>query len=728
MMDEKTLKILFVEDLPTDVMLAERKLRADGLVFESRRVDNEAALKDALSSFRPDIVISDYAMPSFDGMSALNVVKEADPFMPFIVLTGSMNEEVAVACMKAGASDYVIKEHLSRLSFSLNESLERMRLLSQSAIQEKRLWQSEQRYRAIFENSAAIMLIIDPQDTSIVEANDAAIDYYGWPKEELLGKPMADINTLKPEILRQQMRRAMAREKNIFQFKHRHADGAVSDVENRASPIAIGEKIFLFSIIQDISLQLEAQRQRDGLSAKLSHYLATSPTVTYAFRLADGDIRMEWISENIATILGYSAEEALEPGWWFKNLAAEDRSVALRGIAELATADRFAQEYRFIKKDRTTAWLRDEMRLVRAGPGGGTASAGNDEIVGTLTDITEKKRSEAEIRLTSTALEAAGDAIVITDRDGMIEWANQAFQSLTGYSIAEALGKNPRALIKSGSQDPRVYRQLWDTIISWKSWQGELTNKRKSGELYIEEMTITPVKNADGKIEHFIAIKRDISEKKRVFALLELSLREKEALLREVHHRVKNNMQIITSLLNLSSEDIKDREACRIVEELHRRIETMSIVHDQFYRAGDLSRIDFSLYLRQLADSLVKETDSEKSAAQLRYRLEPVFLTLEAAIPAGLIVSELVSNALKFPDPPSDSPLSITLALKRDIDGNVALEVRDNGQGYPEGFIASAAPSLGMRLILILASQLKGTVSFSNDRGAVAALHFKLES
>ncbi len=728
MKNAKRLRILFVEDLPTDMMLAERKLRADGLDFEFERVDAESALTDALRDFKPDIVISDYAMPSFDGMTALKIVREFDAFLPFIVLTGSMNEEVAVACMKAGATDYVIKEHLSRLSYSVSESLERMRLLSTNALQETKLRQSEQRYRSIFEYCAAMMLIIDPATLAIVDANDAAIAYYGWPRESLLGKSIADINTQKIEIIRQQMRSAMESKKNFFQFRHRHADGAVSDVEVHANPIMIEEKSYLFTIMQDISQRLEARRQRDEVAAKLSHYLATSPTVTYAFHLAESDMRMDWISENIATLLGYSPEDALAPGWWFKNIAAEDRAAALRGVGELTKAKRFAHEYRFIKKDRTTAWLRDEMRLTRADAHEGSASEVDGEIVGTLTDITEKKRSEAEIRLKSTALEAAGDAIVITDRDGMIEWANLAFQNLTGYSIEEALGKNPRALIKSGSQDPTLYRQLWDTIISGKSWQGELTNRRKTGELYIEEMTITPVLNADGKIEHFIAIQRDISEKKRVLGLLELSLREKEALLREVHHRVKNNMQIITSLLNLSSEDIKDQEACRIVEELHRRVETMSMVHDQFYRAGDLSRIDFSLYLRQLAESLVQDIVSEKSAAQLRYRLEPVFLTLEAAIPAGLIVSELVSNALRFPIPPADSPLFINITLKRDDHGNVALEVRDNGQGYPEGFVAATSSSLGMRLILILASQLNGTVNFSNDRGALAALHFKQDS
>lgn len=132
-----SIRILFVEDLPTDVILAERELRKNEMVFTSRRVDTGEGLKIALQGFNPDIVVSDYSMPAFDGMSALRIVKEFDPDIPFLVLTGSMNEEVAVECMKAGACDYVIKEHLSRLAYAIQVAIERKQLEASKKAQEK---------------------------------------------------------------------------------------------------------------------------------------------------------------------------------------------------------------------------------------------------------------------------------------------------------------------------------------------------------------------------------------------------------------------------------------------------------------------------------------------------------------------------------------------------------------------------------------------------------------
>ena len=716
MANNETLKILFIEDLPTDVEIAERALAKAGLTFASHRVETENGLTEALRSFKPDIVVSDYSLPSFDGMSALLLVLEFDPFLPFIVFTGSMNEDTAVSCMKAGASDYVIKEHIARLPFAIAEAIQFRANQKNLSIQGRQLQQSEARYRSLFEDSNAVMLIMDPENQSITDANKAAVQYYGWPREELVGKSITEISILPPGRLKEQMRLAIDSKKGHFLFKHRHADGTATDVESHSGPIVINDKTYLFSIIHDVTLRVQAERERDEISGKLSHYLATSPTITYAFRLLDGDMYLQWVSENISSILGYSVQEALAKGWWFNNVASVDRAGALQGIAELARFDSYAHEYRFMKKDRTTVWLRDEMRLMHA--------SSDDEVVGTLTDITEHKRSEAETALKSAALEAAGNAIVITDRDGTVEWVNIAFQTLTGYAREEAIGRNHRDLVKSGSQDPAMYTQLWDTIVSGRSWQGELVNKRKSGELYEEEMLITPVLDDSRRIAHFIAVKNDITERKRSQKLLEASVREKEVLLREVHHRVKNNMQIISSLLNLSAEGLSDSMSSRIIDELHRRIDAMAIVHEQFYQARDLSLIDFSVYLGELASSIIEDMGATPGNPEIRYALKPLFLNLESAIPAGLIVSELVSNAIKFSTARPDGKGIIGISLKFEAGATVELEVRDNGPGFPAGFDAGTATTLGMRLIQILSEQLKGTVSMRNDAGAVVVLRF----
>ena len=718
-MPDEPIRILFVEDLPSDIEIAERTLKKSGMSFASDHVETETALIEAFRANKPDIIISDYSMPVFDGMTALLLAKKLDPYIPFIILTGSMGEDTAVACMKAGANDYVIKEHLSRLPFAIQEALEHSALLKRSDEQEDLLRQNEERYRSIFSDSNVIMLIIDTENGTVIDANKAAVEYYGWPLQDLVGKKMADINTLNPVALKERMRMAVNNEKNHFEFQHRHADGSVSDVEIHSGPVRIGDRSYLFSIVHDITLRIAAERERDSLTQKLSHYLATSPTITYAIRLEEESILQIWTSENVESILGYRVQETLQPGWWFGNIVASDRAGAIGAITELTRKERFVHDYRFHRKDRSIIWLRDEMRIIHG-------ENGSSEIIGTMTDVTVQKTSEAEIALKSAALEASDNAIIITNRDGMIEWANAAFQTLTGYSRAETIGKNPRDLTKSGKQDADFYRNLWDTILSGKSWSGDVINKKKSGEFYNERMTITPVMDARGRIAHFIAIKNDISEEIHSKQLIESSLREKEVLLREIHHRVKNNMQIITSLLNLSAENLTEPQASQLVLELNRRIEAMAIVHEQFYDAQDLSRIDFSIYIRQLVDSMISDMETTPNRPKPQYRLENLMLSLESAIPAGLIVSELVSNALKFTADPSVRISIVQVTLRQEADGMVLVEVEDNGPGLPEGFDPTSASTLGSQLIETLTDQLHGRFTLKSSDGTLATLRFPL--
>jgi diguanylate cyclase (GGDEF)-like protein/PAS domain S-box-containing protein len=135
-------------------------------------------------------------------------------------------------------------------------------------------------------------------------------------------------------------------------------------------------------------------------------------------------------------------------------------------------------------------------------------------IVAVARDLTERKEAEARLRLKNTALNSTANAVVITDRDGIIEWANPAFTEMTGYTLNEALGKRPKELVKSGVQPREFYEALWNTILSGQVWRGEVVNKRKDGSHYTEEMTITPVYADDKVITHFIAVKQDISERK----------------------------------------------------------------------------------------------------------------------------------------------------------------------------------------------------------------------
>jgi PAS domain S-box-containing protein len=320
------------------------------------------------------------------------------------------------------------------------------------------------------------------------------------------------------------------------------------------------------------------------------------------------------------------------------------------------------------------------------------------------------------------ALEAAANAIVLTDRDGTIRWLNSAFERLTGYSREEALGRNS-SMLKSGRQDAAFYRALWDRILAGSPWQGELVNKRKDGGLYTEEMTITPVMTEAQGIGGFIAIKSDVTERELSRERLMASLEEKEVLLREIHHRINNNMQLIISLLNLSARKGADEALREPLSGISRRIQSMALVHEQFYNSPDMARIDFGLCLRQLADGLYGEFQGSCGAISVASDSQTILLGLEEAVPAGLAAAELITNALMhaYPGPGPGGPIRVSL---RRSGAGIELSVRDEGVGMPPGLDLEGADSLGMVLVRTLASQLRGKIEYKDGGGTEAILGF----
>lgn len=255
----RPLRILFVEDLATDQELAERRLRDGGIEMVSMRVETRPSFLQALEEFKPDLIISDYAMPEFDGLQALKLTQELQYDAPFIILTGSLNEETAVECMKAGASDYVIKDHINRLPFAVRETLKRQQTRREKDLAEEQLRASEAKFRSLFQNNHAVMLLIDPADGTIIDANPAACAYYGWSIEELTHKNIAEINTLSEIEVKAEMQKALAEQRNFFQFQHRLSSGEIRDVEVFSGPIQHENKSLLYSIVIDVTARKQAE-------------------------------------------------------------------------------------------------------------------------------------------------------------------------------------------------------------------------------------------------------------------------------------------------------------------------------------------------------------------------------------------------------------------------------------------------------------------------------------
>jgi PAS domain S-box-containing protein len=198
------------------------------------------------------------------------------------------------------------------------------------------------------------------------------------------------------------------------------------------------------------------------------------------------------------------------------------------------------------------------------------------EIIGVLAlfeDITERRRTEELLRLEGAALHAAADAIIITDSAGVVEWVNQAFTQLTGYTAEEAIGRNPRDLVKSGKHSQAFYKEFWETILAGRTWHGEMINRRKDGSLYSEDQAVTPIRNASGAITHFVAIKEDVTERLQLEAQYRQAQRmESVGLLASgIAHDFNNLLTVINGMAELVLEQVsKDVPMYADVQEIHR--------------------------------------------------------------------------------------------------------------------------------------------------------------
>jgi two-component sensor histidine kinase len=260
----------------------------------------------------------------------------------------------------------------------------------------------------------------------------------------------------------------------------------------------------------------------------------------------------------------------------------------------------------------------------------------------------------------------------------------------------------------------------------------EIIIERPDGERLTVLAHANPVHDESGILLGAVNVLVDISDHKRTEmalreseARVKVALREKEVLLKEIHHRVKNNLQIISSLLDLQADALADPQLRGIFEESHQRIQAMALIHESLYQSRDLVHLSASDYLNRLSTQLCQAYDTLAARLTLTLKLEPIELEVNQAIPCGLILNELLSNIFKhaFPD---DRAGAIDIALREEPAGHCQLMVDDTGIGFPEGVDFRATESLGLQLVCLLTEQLDGTITLGNRGGTHWTLTFPL--
>jgi PAS domain S-box-containing protein len=392
-----------VDDSAEDAELLTRVLRRAGLEPECRRVDNRADMSAALGEQTWDIVIADYSMPQFSGTAALALLRERDADTPFIFVSGTIGEETAVAALRSGAQDYVLKGNLARLAPAVERELRDAELRRERRRAEEKLKRSEARYRELFENAPVALYRTLPSG-EILDANGALVKLLGYPSREAMLRHSAVEHYVDPaERLRWVERLGQSGVAVDFETRLRRVDGVEVVVENSGKVVrdSEGRVLYIEGSLVDITERRRAERELRATKERLSHVVAASSAVIYVLDARSEELALTWVSENIISILGWARDEVVSRGWWADQVHPEDRERARAERGSVLSADRVGQEYRLRRKDGSYRWVLDESRLVR------DAAGAPEEVIGAWLDVTEKKSLEAQLQQ-SQKMEAIG--------------------------------------------------------------------------------------------------------------------------------------------------------------------------------------------------------------------------------------------------------------------------------------------------------------------------------
>ncbi|MCY2988745.1 MAG: PAS domain S-box protein [Planctomycetota bacterium] len=344
-----------------------------------------------------------------------------------------------------------------------------------------------------------------------------------------------------------------------------------------------------------------------------------------------------------------------------------------------------------------------------------------DRLVVTFNDITERKKAEQVLRESEikfrTLVENLPQEFFVKDRDFRYLMVNESLARYLGLLPEEVVGKVDDDLFPKELADK--YRADDQRLMQTGQTEEFEEKSRLAGRDVWVHTVKTPLRNARGEIIGIFGLLLDITERKRSEEALRDALREKESLLREVHHRVKNNLQVISSLVRLQAGQIENPSTRAALQDMQNRIRSMALLHETLYRSGNLAQVDLAPYLQALCTQLFRSLVARPGSIQLRLNVASVYLDANQAVPCGLLVNELVSNCLKHAFP--DGRAGEVLVEVQPVDGGptVRLRVADNGVGLPADFDLQRLHSLGLHLVSDLAGQLQGQLQIC--RGGIAS-------
>jgi PAS domain S-box-containing protein len=327
-------------------------------------------------------------------------------------------------------------------------------------------------------------------------------------------------------------------------------------------------------------------------------------------------------------------------------------------------------------------------------------------------------KSEEKYRL---IVENAREGIWSIDAEANTIFVNQYMANMLGYTVDEMLGMHLFSFMDEDNIE--IAKNNLENRKKGIQEHYDFEFIRKDGERIYTSISASPINDQQGKYVGALALVADVTERRKMEQKIQKSLKEKEMLLKEIHHRVKNNLMIIASLLNIQSRYIKDTESQEIFKESQNRARSMAIIHERLYQSVDLKRIDFGDYVRTLSNELFHAYADDSGRIKLKINLDAIFVDINIAIPLGLIINELITNSLKHAFPKGRGG-EITLDFHKKED-SFELTVKDNGIGFPEDLDYRSTSSLGLQLVNSLTEQIDGKVEMDGSNGTCFKITFQ---
>jgi PAS domain S-box-containing protein len=692
---KNSIKIIFVEDVLSDAELIWHQITKDKIPFTKKLVENEPDFKKAIKSFSPDLIISDYSLPQFDGKQALAIRNKLAPTIPFILVTGSINEEVAVECMKDGADDYILKEKLSRLGEAIKSALIKKQVIRQKEIAETMLLESEERYKTLVNHSPDGIIV--HSDGKILFANEATIVTVGAESfDQIRNIPV--LSFVHPDFRAKSVERIKkiletGEPSGYAEAKFIKLNGEVINVEVIGIPINYMGKPAVQTIVRDISSRKNAEEKAILERKMLRTLIDNLPDPIYIL-----DAKCRKVIANKADVgnIGYTSEEEtlgktdleLFPGKVGVRGFADNEQVIKTGIPIINREESFTGKNGNIRWLLTTKFpLYDQ---------NGNISG----LVGIGHDITERKSMEEKVKESETyyrtLVDLSPDGTFISDLEGTINYCSKKVYEI--FSIPQGMSVTGTSILEWVSPD---YHEIVMDRVS-KIQAGEISPEIREYKLlkydkspFWAELSSSPINNAAGNPEGLLVICRDVTERKRVETELvrskekaEESDRLKTAFLHNISHEIRTPMNAIVGFTALLSEPGVDIATMNSYIEviMHSSNHLLAIINDII----DISSIeantvkvvkkdvDINGMIRGLYQQFIVKTDEKKIDLSFDVELsDKDAIAYSDGTKLQQIITNFISNAIKFT---AKGGIKFGYSVK---DNFIRFFVTDTGIGIP---------------------------------------------